>query len=85
MRRNKKKSGEKKARTELAVRDANGFDEYRCVSEAASGFNLQKEDEKTGGGKEQRAESTVEAELFMLPTLRTDDKNRTGKGEGRRS
>lgn len=72
------------------MRDANGFDEYRCVSEAASGFNLQKEVEKKRTGVEEGkratgADPTVEAELFMLPTLRTDDKNREGKGEGWRS
>lgn len=56
MRRNRKEKkkeegGKRKDRNGTrarAVRDANGFDEYRCASEVASGFNLQKEDEKTG-------------------------------------
>lgn len=45
-----------------------------------SGFNLQKECKKWGRErKEQHARPIAGTELFMLPTLRTDDKERGGR------
>lgn len=52
-----------------------------CWVGIASGFNLQKEYKKPGIEEEKsNCGPTVGTELFMLPTLRTDDKERREGG-----